>query len=89
MYDFKSFKDCETNKMELNIPVELEKDLEFVANSCGRDPEYLINCYIANGLSRIMTKIKSEKFVAHAKKVLEKNKISDTTVNEIISKFLY
>ena len=87
MGNFFSFENSETVDFILKMPVELYEDLKFVSNFCGRDQEYLVNCYIANGLTRIMSKIRMEKFLAHAKEVLSNHDVPAETVEQIVEKF--
>lgn len=87
MGDYFSFEHCETVDFNLKMPLELYEDLKFVSNFCGRDQEYLVNCYIANGLTRIMSKIKMEKFLTHAKELLTRHEVPEEVVEQIVEKF--
>ena len=89
MGNYFSFENCETVDFNLKMPVELHDELKFVSNFCGRDQEYLINCYIANGLERIMSKIRMEKFLTHAKEVLSSHEVPEEAVEQIVEKFSF
>ena len=78
-----------TTSISLELPVELYESITKTAELEETDANTVINCFIQQGLSESKSVIKRLEFADHAKEVLEKQGVHQSTIDEIFNKLLF
>lgn len=81
-----AYADQPTATVTLEMPIELVEKVKEAAALDGTDFEAIINCYVQQGLSNSTAEVRRLQFEEHAKKILAKQGVHSSVVDEILHK---